>query len=501
MKTLVTAMMLSLSLPSMAMDMSSWSDKTVCRLAKQSGKAEYIQEATARKLACITDQVSSVQEPKVTDPLLSLTIPGDWQIAATPALMEQEMNAVAKAYKYWSFNFGDGGSHPTCEGVMSNWDKAIKFSIKNQEKLEPQSFRANQNPPPNIDKCIETEILKVASKGTATDSLQNILLAWAQNENVILPKRAANNTHQYNYQATSSWSGYASVYAVYYDSFDYSEAERELVDRYLAASLKKLTFKRNLSYPGDKVCNPQSKRLAKELASHKVSADTCGSLVWKATTAQLALGLRIADQELFSLGTRNLHRQLHFFDDSGIFITWAVKGPNAYHYSKDVPQFLGIITELLASAGFDFLTYELPNRLSVKDVFARQFEIYEDPQILYPYVKMTREYRGVNSSEYKQQSAAVIRQDAGIDLQHIVRVSARYVDQYRPDLMQYRDVSHPSYRGSTWIVNGFTTVDPYVIYKGNWADKQYCQFLSSVTKSHNSDVAKLAEHFPSAKCN
>jgi hypothetical protein len=501
MRTLVTAMILTLSFPAMAMDMSNWSDKTVCRLAKQSGKDEYIQEATARKLNCVADQVSSVQTPQITDPLLSLAIPDGWQIADMPALMEHEISAVAKAYKNWRFNFGEGGSHATCEGVMSNWDKAIKFSIKNQAKLEPQSFRANQNPPPNIDKCIETEILKVASKGAAPASLQNILLAWAQNENVMLPKRAANNSHQYNYQATSSWSGYASVYAVYYDSFDYSESERELVDNYLAASLKKLTFKRNLSYPGDKVCNPKSKRLAKELANYKVSADTCGSLVWKATTAQLALGLRIADQELFSLGTRNLHRQLHFFDDSGIFITWAVKGPNAYHYSKDVPQFLGIITELLATAGFDFLAYQLPNRLTVKDVFARQFEIYEDPQILYPYVRMTREYRGVSSSEYKQQSAAAIRHDAGIDLQHIVRVSARYVDQYRPDLMQYRDVSHPSYRGSTWIVNGFTTVDPYVIYKGSWSDKEYCQFVGSTKKSHNRDAAKLAEHFSSVKCN
>ena len=238
------------SAPAYAHDMSGWTDKTICRLVKKQGADEYIKEAKARNLSCAADKSSKVKTTSNQDPLLSLKIPQNWKMADKPLLMEHEINAVSKAYKYWRFPFGDGGSHATCEEVMVHWDEAIKFSIKYQNQLEPQSFREkNKNPPPNIDKCIEEQVENIVSKGGATNSLSNILLAWANKNNVTLPKRAGNNTDQYNYQATSSWSGYASVYAIYYDSFDYTDEERKLVDDYLASSLKKLTFNKNLSTP------------------------------------------------------------------------------------------------------------------------------------------------------------------------------------------------------------------------------------------------------------
>lgn len=66
MKYLFVGISLLFSSMAMAADMSAWSDKTVCRLVEQHGRAEYIDEAKSRGLGCVveTKSVSSTEIQK-----------------------------------------------------------------------------------------------------------------------------------------------------------------------------------------------------------------------------------------------------------------------------------------------------------------------------------------------------------------------------------------------------------------------------------------------------
>lgn len=48
-----------------AQDMSGWSDKTICRLVEQQGKAQYIDEAEFRGLSCISEISKEPSGPKI----------------------------------------------------------------------------------------------------------------------------------------------------------------------------------------------------------------------------------------------------------------------------------------------------------------------------------------------------------------------------------------------------------------------------------------------------
>lgn len=457
-----------------AQDMSGWSDKTLCRLLlSKSDTPANIKEAASRGLSCGSDEknatkkVSSKAKKEPKSGLEKITMPQNWQVVSNVQLFDIEINSLRREWQSWSFIFGKGGPYDNCRDVMINWEKSIEFYIQEQNNIQPKAFSEDWTPPPDIDKCIEVAAKETVGKGRPTQGLQDTLLHWAQTDNVSLPEAASEQGAAYNYQATSSWAVYALIYALHYERFMYSHEERQQVDSYLAKSLKKLSFIKNLSYPGQKVCDSQDiKNHAKNLAKYRISSDTCGSLVWKALTAQLLLGLRVNDESLFALGLKLLDYQLHFFDDTGIFITWALKGPNAYHYSKDLPHFLGLITEILATAEYNFLVHTLPNGLTVKQVMDRQFDIFNDPMILYPYVKMTKSYRGVKSSEYANQSLSQHHKEAGINIYEMVRASARYVDTYRPDLAKYREVTYVTRRGHS-PVSGFVPIDSYVLYVGN----------------------------------
>jgi hypothetical protein len=107
--------------------------------------------------------------------------------------------------------FGKGGPYGNCLDVMINWDKSIKFYIKEKNNIEPKAYAADKRTPLNINKCVEVAAMEAVSEGGATQDVQDTLLHWAVADNVTLPRRASEKNATYNYEATSTWAGYASI--------------------------------------------------------------------------------------------------------------------------------------------------------------------------------------------------------------------------------------------------------------------------------------------------
>jgi hypothetical protein len=283
------------------------------------------------------------------------------------------------------------------------------------------------------------------------------------------------NWGTYVYEAVQSWSSFGSYYATFYDEFNYSDTERNIVDAYIKDKLLNLNT-RNRASDG-KTCDPDNlERTVEGQFStdprNRIDANTCGSSVWKTIPAQLLVGLRLNDKALFKKGIENTKYQLSFFDDSGIFTTWAIKGSASYQYSSSIPIMLGGLTEIYASLGYDFMEHKLRNSLSVKQLMDRQYELFEDPHILDSWVKRyPHNYKGSSNLQYLQSSVEQIRgQD--MNLPGFVRNLPRYIDTYRADIgnsqefdeklgKQSRDVRDVVASKST---GNFQPLDPYLVY-------------------------------------
>jgi len=409
-------------------------------------------------------------------PLDELTIPDNWQLFK----YKETLRVARKNFEALSFTGFGFGTHryikDTCIGVLKDWGQSMKVynSIK-KELDEATKFGGEGGESKDLQGCIDRFIYSTQSSTGTPDYMKEILLHWAKTDAVFIPSGVNDeNWGNYVYEAVQSWSSFGSYYATFYDEFNYNDSERKIVDAYIKDKLLNLDTRNLVSSAHGSACDPDNlNRTVEGGIQGKIDHNSCGSSLWKTTLAQLLVGLRLNDIALFKKGVENTKWQLSFFDDSGIFTTWALKGANAYHYSHNVPVMLGGLTEIYASVGYDFMEHKLRNGLSVKELMDRQYEILLDPHILDSYVKRYPiAYRGVPNSVYIQSSAEQIRNDTGMNLFAFVRNLPRYVDTYRADIGNSQEfdkklASQPQeIRGDVpWMSLGaFQPLDPYLVY-------------------------------------
>ena len=409
-------------------------------------------------------------------PLDELTIPDNWQLFK----YKETLRVARKNFEALSFTGFGFGTHryikDTCIGVLKDWGQSMKVynSIK-KELDEATKFGGEGGESKDLQGCIDRFIYSTQSSTGTPDYMKEILLHWAKTDAVFIPSGVNDeNWGNYVYEAVQSWSSFGSYYATFYDEFNYNDSERKIVDAYIKDKLLNLDTRNLVSSAHGSACDPDNlNRTVEGGIQGKIDHNSCGSSLWKTTLAQLLVGLRLNDIALFKKGVENTKWQLSFFDDSGIFTTWALKGANAYHYSSNVPVMLGGLTEIYASVGYDFMEHKLRNGLSVKELMDRQYEILLDPHILDGYVKRYPiAYRGVPNSVYIQSSAEQIRNDTGMNLFAFVRNLPRYVDTYRADIGNSQEfdkklASQPQeIRGDVpWMSLGaFQPLDPYLVY-------------------------------------
>jgi len=201
-----------------------------------------------------------------------------------------------------------------------------------------------------------------------------VLLTWANSADDLLyfvPPRAGTDGFFPEGYVLPSGAGVLSYwYAVNYDHLSLKKAERDRIDTYLTQKLMEQSFPPldgKHRTPCD-LARPWKTTLA-------TAANSCGSIRWKVALGELALGLKLANKDLFDKGIDDLVFNLSMIDQEGIFVTYAAKGGKAFGYYKDGLQFMSHYVELFKTLNFDFLEYRLPHGRTVKEYFDKTYEI------------------------------------------------------------------------------------------------------------------------------
>jgi len=406
-------------------------------------------------------------------PLDELTIPDNWQLFK----YKQTLREARKNFALISFpGFGEQYNKNTCLSVVKDWGQSMIIYNSNKKQLDAATgFGGEGGKSKDLQGCLDKFIYSTQDSTGTPDYIKEILLHWAKTDAVFIPNGVkGENWGNYVYEAVQSWSSFGSYYATFYDEFNYSDTERKIVDAYIKDKLLNLDTRNLTTSSHGTTCDPDNlKRTVEGQFSNKIDPNSCGSSVWKTTLAQLLVGLRLNDKALFKKGVENTKYQLSFFDDTGIFTTWAIKGSASYQYTSSVPVMLGGLTEIYASVGYDFMEHKLRNGLSVKELMDRQYELFLDPHILDSYVKRYPfAYKGSSNSQYLQSTAEQIRNDTDMNLFAFVRNLPRYIDTYRADIgnSQEFDKKLSSQPQEVWekvpwkSLGSFSPIDPYLVY-------------------------------------
>ena len=407
-------------------------------------------------------------------PLDVLTIPENWQLFKYKEALRDARKSI-KAATFPEFGFGNYNKN-ACLDVVKDWRQSMKVYNSTKKQLDDATKFGGEGAKSNDDLqgCIDRFIASTQSSTGTPDYIKETLLHWAKTDAVFIPDGVKDsNWGNYVYEAVQSWSSFGSYYATFYDEFSYSNSDRKIVDSYIKNKLLNVNS-RNMYKKGQQACDPNDlEKTINGMFNQSIDSDTCGSSIWKITLAQLLVGLRLNDESLFKKGIENTKWQLSFFDDTGIFTSWAIKGSAAYQYSSSIPIMLGGLTEIFASIGYDFMEHKLRNGLSIKEVMDRQYEIFLDPHILDSYVKKyPTDYKGTPNAVYLNSSAEEIRNENKDNLFVFVRNLPRYIDTYRADIGNSQEFDKKLLyqpprlweNVTTKSLGNFQPMDPYLVY-------------------------------------
>ncbi|MDC9719222.1 MAG: hypothetical protein PSN46_00670 [Gammaproteobacteria bacterium] len=478
-RVILPVALLTFAQSALAQDMSHWSDKTVCRLVKNGGGQEHIKEAANRGIACEQVANPSSQSKKAApldNPLDKITLSKNMSLIKNSTAFNQERNAIKSAFSNKTGFYWKGASVDRCFlNLMMDWEASMKVEVAKSQSVG--SFDVYHRP---ISICLLTMAQQLSHLGTTPYYLEDMMLKWSTDEVFKLPgKSMPASEYQLRMYAMASYLGvYGGYYAIHYEDFNYTDAERQIVEAYFSDQLIKVDM-RNAAPRGLKSCDYYStSRLAKGLNSGKMSHDTCGSPMLKATTGALALGVRLGNQDLFNTGIKNLKLLLKVFDKEGIFVPYAAgRGATALGYSSEIPLHLGAWTELLAIAGYDFLEHESPNGMRIKDLVAAQINVLKNPDILLKYSASNGAYGGKGGPTVASFNKLPLYEKwdrSNTNMKQIVRQSARYVDRFRPDLQKFRDQNYVEFddccNNSIKSTDDHMIFDPYMLYVANTKD-------------------------------
>ena len=328
--------------------------------------------------------------------------------------------------------------------------------------------------------CIETVALEFYRSGSMAH-FEPTLINIARTDPLTYVTKADDFSPD-RYNARALMTVYGAFYAYYYDFFTFDNETRQLVDDYFERKLTYLNMDAVGEFNKQRFCDPRKPKRIGLKQDGRADINTCESNRWKATIAQLLLGMRLNNKTLFERGIYNTKFMLLLFDEEGIFVPWATRGALAMHYSNEVPRFLSKLTEIYHSLGYDFLEHRLENGLRVKDLYRTYFRIYDDKDILNKYAKRRYAEKGESYAQYQNRSTAEELRRWNLTRESFARESMRYITRYRPDLQaliacdfRLRLTDGEPQR----LVSSFSAVDSYEFHLANFPDdrksEEFCQ--------------------------
>lgn len=300
----------------------------------------------------------------------------------------------------------------------------------------------------------------------------DILLSWASAKKDPMIVKRASGYNVAGYDIPSTIGTFAQFYAVWYKEINYTEKERQLVNKYLVQKLFDQKFK--VLNKGARKCN--IKKL-KSIYSKNTGTNNCGNIRMKVAVGEIMLGFRLEDQELLDKGHKDIYVVQAFINKDGININHASRGANTVNYSWEYTGYSSILAEVYRPVGYDYFEHTFPRGAKVKDYIKFNYKLLKD-------FKLTAEWakRNVGSNFDKYKNISKLTQAEYLQTEYaenvysfehgdkeFIKAHPRFTKKYMPEV--YSSVSeeeiinfHESREG---LISANKGVSSYGLYYGN----------------------------------
>jgi len=299
----------------------------------------------------------------------------------------------------------------------------------------------------------------------------DILLSWASaKKDPMVVKRNTRNVS--GYDIPSTLGTFAQFYAVWYNEINYTELERQLVNKYIVQKLFDQKFK--VLNIGKKKCN--IKKL-KSVYSKNTGADNCGNIRMKVAVGEIMLGFRLEDQELLDKGHKDIYVVQAFINKDGININHASRGANTVNYSWEYTGYSSILAEVYRPVGYDYFEHTFPRGAKVKDYLKFNYRLLNDFKLTAKWAKinvgsMSNPYKKISKltqAEYLQTQYAKNVYSFEHGDKEFIKAHPRFTKKYMPDV--YSSVSEEEiknfYNHREGLISANKGVSSYALYYGN----------------------------------
>ena len=300
----------------------------------------------------------------------------------------------------------------------------------------------------------------------------DILLSWASAKKDPMIVKRASGYNVAGYDIPSTIGTFAQFYAVWYKEINYTEKERQLVNKYLVQKLFDQKFK--VLNKGARKCN--IKKL-KSIYSKNTGTNNCGNIRMKVAVGEIMLGFRLEDQELLDKGHKDIYVVQAFINKDGININHASRGANTVNYSWEYTGYSSILAEVYRPVGYDYFEHTFPRGAKVKDYVKFNYKLLKN-------FKLTAEWakRNVGSNFDKYKNISKLTQAEYLQTEYaenvysfehgdkeFIKAHPRFTKKYMPEV--YSSVSeeeiinfHESREG---LISANKGVSSYGLYYGN----------------------------------
>ena len=300
----------------------------------------------------------------------------------------------------------------------------------------------------------------------------DILLSWASAKKDPMIVKRASGYNVAGYDIPSTIGTFAQFYAVWYKEINYTEKERQLVNKYLVQKLFDQKFK--VLNKGARKCN--IKKL-KSIYSKNTGTNNCGNIRMKVAVGEIMLGFRLEDQELLDKGHKDIYVVQAFINKDGININHASRGANTVNYSWEYTGYSSILAEVYRPVGYDYFEHTFPRGAKVKDYLKFNYRLLKDFKLTAEWAKrnvgsMFDKYKNISKltqAEYLQTEYAENVYSFEHGDKEFIKAHPRFTKKYMPEV--YSSVSEEEikdfYKSREGLISANKGVSSYGLYYGN----------------------------------
>ena len=300
----------------------------------------------------------------------------------------------------------------------------------------------------------------------------DILLSWASAKKDPMIVKRASGYNVAGYDIPSTIGTFAQFYAVWYKEINYTEKERQLVNKYLVQKLFDQKFK--VLNKGARKCN--IKKL-KSIYSKNTGTNNCGNIRMKVAVGEIMLGFRLKNQELLDKGHKDIYVVQAFINKDGININHASRGANTVNYSWEYTGYSSILAEVYRPVGYDYFEHTFPRGAKVKDYIKFNYKLLKDFKLTAEWAKRNvgsqfDKYKNISKltqAEYLQTEYAENVYSFEYGDKEFIKAHPRFTKKYMPEV--YSSVSEEKiknfHKSREGLISANKGVSSYGLYYGN----------------------------------